>query len=68
MKHLTEVQAFNAMIKFLELYYERTLSDDIGSLLGDLQFLKDGKTADPAAWQDWSNCICEVLEKSKKQA
>jgi hypothetical protein len=46
---VTELQAFNAMRKFLEMYYQRTASDDIGSLLGDLQILRDGSTADPAA-------------------
>ena len=65
MNKLTKIQAFNAMIKFLENYYERTSSDDIGSLLGDLQFLKNGETFDSAAWQDWIECINEVLEDNK---
>ena len=50
---LTYIQSFNAMRRFLEMYYERTSSDDVGSLLGDLQILDDGGTADPAAWEDW---------------
>jgi hypothetical protein len=51
---------------FLEEYYERTNSDDVGSLLGDLQFSPEGKTFDPAAWNDWIKCVHEVLEKEKK--
>ncbi|HEX2977743.1 MAG TPA: hypothetical protein VHO47_01345 [Candidatus Babeliales bacterium] len=60
---LTSLQAFNAMRKFLELYYTQTSSDEVGSLLGDLQILKDGKTADPAAWNDWIGCVEEILKR-----
>ena len=42
---------------FLEDYYERTQSDDVGALLGDLQCMEDGVPADPAAWQDWLDCV-----------
>ena len=64
-KTLTELQACETMKKFLEKYYHRTASDDVGSLLGDLQMLQDGITADPAAWNDWIHCIQEVLQKNK---
>lgn len=66
-KCLTEPQAFNAMRKFLEGYYERTASDDIGSLLSDIQFFSDNSTADPAAWDDWVKCVDVVLYKKTKQ-
>jgi len=60
-ENLTKIQAFNAMCKFLEMYYSRTLSDDVGSLLGDLQMITDGETANPAAWHDWNQAVVEVL-------
>jgi len=60
---VTKLQAFNAMRKFLENYYTETSSDDIGALLGDLQLLEDGTTADPAALTDWINCINEITEE-----
>ncbi|MFA6066166.1 MAG: hypothetical protein WC707_03220 [Candidatus Babeliaceae bacterium] len=60
---LTKLQAFNVMRKFLENYYEKTLSDDIGALLGDLQLLQDNRTADPAAWNDWLNCINQIVNE-----
>lgn len=64
---LTELEAFKAMVYFLEKYYQRTASDDIGSLLGDLQLLQDGGTADPAAWEDWILAINTAV-KSKTQS
>ena len=65
---LTDLQAFYAMRLFLEMYYEQTKSNDVGSLLGDLQFFeKEKETADPAAWADWIECVNKVLnEKDKK--
>lgn len=62
---LTAVQAFNVMRKFLEMYYERTSSDDVGSLLGDLQTFPDGSTADPAAWQDWLDAMHDILKNKQ---
>lgn len=48
------------MICFLEKYDEQTTSDDVGTLLGELQFLSDGDTADPAAWNDWLDCVKRI--------
>ena len=62
---LTELQAFEAMKKFLEGYWERTNSDDVGGLLGELQFHAEGGTFDPAAWHDWVKAVEEVLKKNK---
>lgn len=59
--NLTYLEAFKVMSCFLEEYYNRTLSEDIGALLGEIQILEDGKTADPAAWQDWINCIQTII-------
>jgi hypothetical protein len=45
---ITQLQAFNAMSRFLDVYYFKTLSDDIGTLLGGISFLSNETTADPA--------------------
>lgn len=58
---LTKIQAFKAMQVFLEHYYDRTHSDDVGSLLGDIQLNSDNETFDPAAWDDWVACVNAVL-------
>lgn len=50
---LTQLQAFNAMRKFLEDYFYKSSSDDVGALLGAMQFFPEGGTYDPAMWEDW---------------
>lgn len=60
MEKLTEKQAFEAMVSFLDDYYKQTQADDIGALLGSLQLLSDGKPADPALWQDWLSSVQKV--------
>jgi hypothetical protein len=54
---LTNEQAFKAMVFFLEAFYARTTSNDVGGLLGDLMRRTDGGTADRAAWADWLESV-----------
>jgi hypothetical protein len=62
MAQLTERQAFAAMVLFLEQFYQRTESDEVGGLLSDLNFSADeAQTADPAAWQAWLDCIQQAV-------
>jgi hypothetical protein len=63
MEKLTETEAFEAMVLFLEGFYERTQSDDVGALLSQMMILEDGTTADPAAWDDWMKSVHRVLNK-----
>jgi hypothetical protein len=62
---LTEKQAFQTMVLFLEEFYQRTNSDEIGGLLSDLLMSEEGITADPAAWEDWQNCIQQIVKTEK---
>jgi hypothetical protein len=68
MTMLTDKQAYAVMVLFLEGYYERTKAEDIGMLLSDLPFLDDGDTADPAAWEDWSQCVQTVLDAARSES
>lgn len=61
--NLTIEEAYKSMVEFLEMYYERTSSDDVGSLLGDMVILGDAKTADPAAWNDWLQAVKMIKDK-----
>jgi hypothetical protein len=46
---LTKEQAFKAMVIFLEGFYERTQSDDVGGLLADMMLRENGTTEFPAS-------------------
>lgn len=60
--NLTEKEAYAAMYVFLVKLYERTQSDDLGGLLGDMSTTGDGETADPAAWHEWLQCVAQVKQ------
>jgi hypothetical protein len=60
--HLSVNEAYLAMFEFLSGLYQRTKSDELGSLLGEISLMSDGKTVDPAAWKDWLQCV----EKSRR--
>jgi hypothetical protein len=59
---LSQTEAFAAMVHFLEAHLERTGSQDIAGLLGDLAMRPDGTTADAAAWQDWLTAVARVKD------
>ena len=60
-ENLTPELAYLAMYEFLVDLYQRTKSDELGSLLGSMSYLSDGETADPAIWKDWMLCVNKVL-------
>jgi hypothetical protein len=53
--------AYRAMFRFLEVYYDRTGSDQLGALLGGLAIDEDGQPMDPAAWEDWLAAVDDVM-------
>jgi hypothetical protein len=48
---------------FLEDYYKKTNSDDLGSLLGLMEIDADGTTMDPAIMGDWEDSVEKALNK-----
>ena len=66
-RRLTKLQAFNAMVKFLDEYYKKTTSDFMGGLISSLYFTVDGGTADPAFWSEWDDAIKKVLQKQNSE-
>jgi hypothetical protein len=60
MRDLDAKEAYKAMFRFLEKYYELTQSDEIGALLGSMSLLDDGMPADSAIWQEWQEAIAEA--------
>jgi len=57
-------QGYEAMLKFLEKYYELTGADDIGALLGSMSPLADGKPADSAMWAEWRTAVDIVVSNT----
>jgi hypothetical protein len=60
---ISEEQAYKAMFRFLERYYEETQAADIGALLGSMnvQIFQDSRPADPAMWGEWQVAVKDVL-------
>ena len=58
---LTSRQAYLAMFSFLEAYYARGKSDEIGFILGSMSLLEDGFPADPAYLKDWEAAVHQAL-------
>jgi hypothetical protein len=59
---MTIKEAYIYMLKVLEVYWEKTHNDELGSLLGQLNpfLFRDEKPADPAAWDDWLKAVREI--------
>ncbi len=57
---LSSLDAYRAMIGFLEDYFARTRADEIGILLGGLALNQDGQPMDPACWHDWMIAVDRV--------
>ncbi|MEP1921417.1 MAG: hypothetical protein ABJJ43_00190 [Ekhidna sp.] len=60
-KILTEKEAYLAMFSFLEDYYLRTKSDEIGSILSGMCLMNDGEPMDAAYWEEWEQSIQKAL-------
>ena len=58
---LTPEQAYAAMYYFMEDYYSRVHSDEVGALLGGMSLLGDGGTADPAVKSDWQRAVKRAM-------
>ena len=65
MDMMTDKQAYAAMFHFLEEYWKRGKSDDIGGLLSSLSMLQNGSTADPAMANDWRQAVEYALKGGK---
>jgi len=66
-RRLTELQAFNAMVKFLDKYYKKTASDFVDLIYTSLSFTADGGTADPAFWIEWDDAVKKILQKQTSE-
>jgi hypothetical protein len=63
MATIDERQAFKAMTLFLNEFYSRA-GNDMETLLADIGLEADGQPLDPAAWNDWLQCVEEARRES----
>jgi len=56
-KVLSKKDAYLAMFSFLNDYYIRTRSDEIGSLLSGMSLLGDDMPMDRAYWHEWERAV-----------
>ncbi len=59
-------EAYDVMVDYLEGYYNRTRSDDVAMLLGDLLLLEDGTSFDLAAMSDWEESVAKILNQNPR--
>ena len=60
---MNKKEAYEALFYFLEKWYNITKSDDIGEMLSLMEYLEDGKPADPVMWDYWIEAIEKVKSK-----
>jgi len=54
---LTVEQAYRAMLAFLEREVELTECSDLADLLAGYRLDEDGRTSDPALWDEWLEAV-----------
>jgi hypothetical protein len=64
MTDLDAREALIAMRLFLERFYAEA-GNDMETLIADITIESDGGTGDPAAWNDWLQCVDAV--KAERQ-
>lgn len=60
---MDEKVAFRAMGMFLTQYYQRA-GNDMETLIADITLEADGEPLDPAAWDDWLECVRAATAES----
>jgi hypothetical protein len=53
--------AYRAMFRFLDVYYELTKSDEVAGLLGGMNLRDDGTSMDPAMWHEWLKAVQKAI-------
>lgn len=65
---LDEESAYKAMFYYLEDFYFRTLSDDVGALLGAMQLdNRPRRPRDLALWYRWMDAVERVMREQAEQ-
>jgi hypothetical protein len=57
---LTVEQAYRAMLAFLAREVELTECSDLADLLAGYRLDGDGRTSDPALWDEWMEAVAQA--------
>jgi hypothetical protein len=57
---MTAEQAYRAMLAFLEREVELTESSDLADLVSEYKLDADGRTRDPALWEQWLEAVAST--------
>jgi hypothetical protein len=58
---ITQHQAYQSMVAFLEAYYQRGKTDELAILISAISPDQNGEPGDPAMFQDWSDAVQKTL-------
>jgi hypothetical protein len=61
-KTITVEQAYRVMLAFLEREVDLTESSDLADLVSEYKLDADGKTRDPALWEEWLEAVGKVVK------
>lgn len=61
-KTITVEQAYRVMLAFLEREVDLTESSDLADLVSEYKLGADGKTRDPAIWEEWLEAVGKVVK------
>jgi hypothetical protein len=61
-KTITVEQAYRIMLAFLEREVDLTESSDLADLVSEYKLGADGKTRDPAIWEEWLEAVGKVVK------
>jgi hypothetical protein len=59
---ITVEQAYRVMLAFLEREVDLTESSDLADLVSEYKLGADGKTRDPAIWEEWMEAVGKVVK------
>lgn len=57
------IEGYRIMFCFLDAYYRKNESDELGGLLGSMSLLSDNITVDTAYKKDWEIAVSQIVEQ-----
>ena len=60
-KKLTKLQAFNAVGRLLQMYFDHKPSGDLATILSNMSFLNNNEMIDNIMWDIWINSLDRIF-------